>query len=102
MDHREELIRQVNQLLRTLKQILKTGGLDNSQSWKDETGKNITLNICVFDVSHFEDDDGYENGLEDMLAEAEERAEGFMAPEPIKFELTSRDVDFLKANGLSF
>ena len=101
MDYREELLKHVNQLLRTLKQILKQGSPNIPVSWRDETGKNIIINICLFD--YFPGEDGEfegsggngEDDESDTYGEADDS-------ESLSFELTDHDFDFLRANGITF
>lgn len=103
MDYREELLKQVNQLLTVLKQLLKTGGDGGPILWGDEDGRNITLNICLCDLLSMADD---HMGLVEEMAEETAREDGYAEEggeaQPIRFELSERDHDFLRSNGISF
>ncbi|MBI4431569.1 MAG: hypothetical protein HY587_07660 [Candidatus Omnitrophica bacterium] len=102
MDYREELIRQVNQLLGVLKQMLKANGSNNPLVWKDEMVGGLTLNIYFCEYPQFsEDSDAFDNLLDNGLSEVEWSVQSDEG-ESLKYELTDRDLEFLKSNGLAF
>jgi len=97
MDYREELMRQVNQLLGILKQMLKTNGSSGPLVWKDEVGNSLTLNIyfCEY-VPNDEEIESLEDG------EDSDNEWDLQDGDALKYELTERDAEFLKSNGLMF
>jgi len=103
MDHREELFKQVSQLLSALKQIMKSGGQTSPLSWVDSDGRNITLNICFCNFFSGDEDDyeSWDSTIDD--ASSWNEAAGMVGDEDgLKFEITHRDRDFLDTNGISF
>lgn len=102
MDYREELLKHVGHLLRILRQMLKAGNSSNQVFLQDEDGRSITINIFLHELAAGDDEyaDSWSSSDEDVL-DAEWFTEHFET-EPLRFELSERDVDFLRANGLSF
>lgn len=99
MDYREELMRQVNQLLGILKQMLKTNGSSGPLVWKDEVGNSLTLNIYF--CEYVPNDEDIES-LDDSEENSSENEWNSEDGDALTYELTERDVEFLKSNGLMF
>ncbi|GEM_PF-3493545 len=98
MDYREELMKQVNQLLGILKQMLKRNGSSGPLVWKDEVGNSLTLNIYF--CEYVPNDEEIES-LEDAEGHSENEWDSEDG-DALKYELTERDAEFLKSNGLMF
>lgn len=102
MDYREELIKQVNQLLSVLKHMLKANGSAGPLIWKDDVGGSLTLNIYFCDSIPVDDElDVLEDGT-DENADDNQWDLALDGVEVLKYELTDRDQEFLKVNGLMF
>ena len=102
MDYREELIKQVNQLLSVLKHMLKANGSYGPLIWKDEVGGSLTLNIYFCDSVPVDEELDFMDDNTDENADDHEWELSTDGIEALKYEITDRDQEFLKANGLMF
>lgn len=89
----------IHDLLRILKKILKSqkqGPVDLSSVIGD---KNVNLNLCFFTFLPLTEEE-----LEEFESELGQYLEdgGVPVAKELKFEITKKDLDFLKQHGLKF
>jgi hypothetical protein len=108
MDHHEsEAFREyMNRLLDLLKKTLGPNRLSKTDLQKllDKKDVNFTINLMILFPPLPEELEEFEAGLAQYLehAASENGAEAGFLDGDLRFELTSSDLDFLKANGIKF
>ncbi|MBI4398045.1 MAG: hypothetical protein HY586_02850 [Candidatus Omnitrophica bacterium] len=114
MNSHEEFNQNMQKLMHLLGKILKSqknqtpGSGDFSELFNGK--KNVNLNVCIFALMPMapEEMDELEDMFEDLYvggdpSHSHSHGHGASAAEAeMKFELTARDVDFLRKNGIRF
>jgi len=89
----------IQELLMVLKKLLKSQkvGSHDLAGYLDK--KNVNLNLCFFTFLPMSEED-----LADLEFELQEGGENDLSNEEkeLKFELSKKDIEFLKRNGLAF
>ena len=103
MNPHEEFNKNMQKLLVLLGKILRTNkdqlGTDLNELINNK--KSVNVNLCIFTFLPMSQEDMED--LEDMFDEMNgEEGQGFDPEGELKFELDSKDVDFLKTHGIRF
>lgn len=99
MKESSEFGKNMEELLRLLKKILKSqkkGEIDLSEILDQ---KNVNLNLCFFTFLPLSEDElsEFETELEDAL-----QGEDLRESEGLEFKINKNDLEFLRKNGLKF
>lgn len=99
MKDSNEFGKDIHELMRLLKKILKSEKVGNGDLSSLLESKNVNLNLCFFTFLPLTEDEfaDFEDSLEEFLAK-----ESFSDGGDLEFEINKNDLDFLKKYGLKF
>ena len=100
MKDSNEFGKNMNELLRLLKKILKSQKLSPGDLSGILDKKNVNLNLCFFTFLPLTEEEfaDLEYDMEEFFLDGDSEGSGG----DLKFEITTKDMDFLKKNGLKF
>ena len=106
MDSHEEFNKNMQKLMMLLEKIIRSQKDQNGRELGEifSNRKNVNVNLCIFTFLPIapEDMDDLEEIFDELHMGEEEAGARSSESLELKFELDSRDVDFLRKNGIRF